>query len=105
MGKSFSLEAFVDRQGYLWFGTFGGGMSRYDGNRFAAFTAADELVDDDAQALLEDLPLNLAQAERTLINRALTQINGNVAKAARLLGIKRMKIYRKLATEPEEDAD
>ena len=53
----------------------------------------------------DELPLNLAQAERALIDRALAQTDGNVAKAARLLGINRMKIYRKLASEPEEDSD
>ena len=42
------------------------------------------------------LPLNLAQVELMLIERALQQSNGNVAQAARLLGINRMKIYRRL---------
>ena len=54
---------------------------------------------------VDDLPLNMAQAERALINRALAQTRGNVAKAARLLGINRMKIYRKLSSDQEEDSD
>ena len=52
----------------------------------------------------DDLPLNLEQAEWALIQRALAQTNGNIAQAARLLGINRMKIYRRLATEEENDA-
>ncbi len=45
------------------------------------------------------LPLNLAQAEELLIQRALKETNGNIADAARLLGIHRTRIYRKLAQE------
>ena len=48
---------------------------------------------------LEELPLNMEQAEWILMNRALAQTNGNVAKAARLLGINRTKIYRRMAVE------
>ena len=43
-----------------------------------------------------DLPLNLEQAEQLLIQRALDQTGGNVSEAARLLGIDRNKIYRRL---------
>lgn len=45
------------------------------------------------------LPLNLAQAEEILIQRALDETGGNIAEAARLLGIHRTRIYRKLAQE------
>ena len=51
----------------------------------------------------DDLPLNLERAEWTLMQRALAQTKGNVAKAARLLGINRTKIYRRMAVEGEED--
>ena len=44
-----------------------------------------------------DLPLNIEQAEASLIKRALAQAGGNMAAAARLLGINRTKLYRKLA--------
>ena len=42
------------------------------------------------------LPLNLQDAEATLIQRALEQTDGNMTEAARLLGIGRKTLYRKL---------
>jgi DNA-binding NtrC family response regulator len=47
-----------------------------------------------AQAAAGDVPLNLEAAERILIQRALTQADGNIAEAARLLGVHRSRIYR-----------
>jgi DNA-binding NtrC family response regulator len=41
------------------------------------------------------LPLNLDEAENALIQRALEQTQGNVAEAARLLGVNRSRIYRR----------
>ena len=43
-----------------------------------------------------DLPLNLEAAENLLIRRALNETGGNIAEAARRLGINRARIYRKL---------
>jgi DNA-binding NtrC family response regulator len=59
--------------------------------------------------LAASLPLNLAEAEEILIQRALQETGGNIASAARLLGVHRTRIYRKLALEetipsPEHDA-
>jgi len=48
---------------------------------------------------IESLPLNLAEAEDLLIQRALQESGGNIADAARRLGIHRTRIYRKLAQE------
>jgi DNA-binding NtrC family response regulator len=45
------------------------------------------------------LPVNLAEAEELLIQRALQATNGNIADAARMLGVHRTRIYRKLAQE------
>jgi DNA-binding NtrC family response regulator len=44
-----------------------------------------------------DLPLNLEAAENMLIRRALAETGGNIAEAARRLGINRARIYRKLS--------
>ena len=43
---------------------------------------------------VEELPLNLAAAEDLLIQRALQETGGNIADAARLLGVHRTRIYR-----------
>ena len=51
---------------------------------------------------VEDLPLNLERAELALIQRAMAEADGNISEAARLLGINRMKIYRRLASAEEE---
>ena len=48
------------------------------------------------------LPLNLDKAESLLIERALAQTGGNVARAARLLGINRSRIYRKFEAKKNE---
>ncbi|HMJ13624.1 MAG TPA: sigma-54 dependent transcriptional regulator [Polyangiaceae bacterium] len=50
-------------------------------------------VDDDAQPIL-----SLRELERRAIERALRQTNGSVAQAAKLLGIGRATLYRRLAT-------
>lgn len=44
------------------------------------------------------LPLKLEDAETELIKRALQQTKGNIAQAARLLGIHRTRIYRMMAS-------
>lgn len=44
----------------------------------------------------EAIPLNLADAEKLLVQRAMTEAAGNVSQAARLLGISRANLYRKL---------
>jgi DNA-binding NtrC family response regulator len=41
------------------------------------------------------LPLNMDAAEQELIRRALDETGGNVAEAARLLGVNRSRIYRR----------
>ncbi len=53
----------------------------------------------DRKATVAALPLNLAEAEDLLIQRALQETGGNIADAARLLGVHRTRIYRKLAQE------
>jgi DNA-binding NtrC family response regulator len=43
----------------------------------------------------DELPLNIGDAEQELIQRALEKSGGNVAEAARILGIHRSRIYRR----------
>ncbi len=50
-----------------------------------------------APDVVEGLPLNLADAEERLIRRALQETGGNIANAARLLGVHRTRIYRHLS--------
>ena len=52
-------------------------------------------------AALAGLPLNLEEAENVLIQRALEQTRGNVAEAARLLGVNRSRIYRRFPQSAE----
>ncbi len=52
------------------------------------------------KADVADLPLNIDQAEARLIAKALQESAGNVSQAARLLGIDRAKLYRKMAALP-----
>ena len=54
-----------------------------------------------ADSVREELPLNLEEAELTLIKRALARTSGNVSKAAELLGVNRARIYRALAETDE----
>jgi transcriptional regulator with GAF, ATPase, and Fis domain len=49
----------------------------------------------------EHLPLNLVEAEKVLIRRALEETEGNIAAAARLLGTNRPRLYRFLQEEEE----
>ena len=51
----------------------------------------------DRKAAASSLPLNLAETEELLIQRALQETGGNIADAARLLGVHRTRIYRKMA--------
>ncbi len=48
-----------------------------------------------------DLPLNLERAEQALIQRALEESGGNVAEAARKLGVNRSRIYRRFPQQAE----
>jgi DNA-binding NtrC family response regulator len=59
----------------------------------AAAAATVPVTDGPADAL----PLRLDAAEDLLIRRALAETNGNVAEAARRLGINRTRIYRRMA--------
>ena len=43
-----------DREGSLWFGTWGGGVSRYDGKKFTTFTTQDGLAGNWGMSIFQD---------------------------------------------------
>jgi ligand-binding sensor domain-containing protein len=43
-----------DTRGFIWIGTAGGGLTRFDGNRFETFTKANGLSDNVIRTLFED---------------------------------------------------
>ena len=57
--ESFVLTMVEDHRGDLWFGTKGGGVSRYDGERFTTFTTEDGLAGNRVEAILQDRQGNL----------------------------------------------
>jgi class 3 adenylate cyclase/streptogramin lyase len=48
-----------DKTGNLWFGTFSGGVSRYDGKSFTTFTTAQGLANNNIRSIAEDNTGNL----------------------------------------------
>jgi len=50
---------FQDSKGYLWIGTYGGGLCRYDGNTFVTFTSRDGLGNDRIYSIMEDSKGNI----------------------------------------------
>ena len=43
-----------DKRGNLWFGTYGGGVSKYDGKCFTNFTEKEGLINNVVLSILED---------------------------------------------------
>ena len=43
-----------DREGYIWFTTYGGGVTRYDGQDFVTFTTADGLAHNQVRPVFQD---------------------------------------------------
>jgi DNA-binding NtrC family response regulator len=75
----------------------GGGPVRPEHLRLLTFAPPAPLPAGSAAASDDDeLPLNLEQAERALMRKALARSGGNVSKAAELLGVNRTRIYRVL---------
>ena len=54
LNNSFVISLIEDREGNLWFGSFGGGVSRYDGNNLIHFTTKEGLTDNRINSILED---------------------------------------------------
>ena len=53
------LSMMVDSKGAIWTGTNGGGLSRFNGNRFKTFTTRDGLPDDIVSSICEDREGNI----------------------------------------------
>ena len=49
----------LDQRGHMWFGTNGGGVSRYDGNSFTTFTTTQGLVGNTIRSMWEDQSGNI----------------------------------------------
>jgi len=62
------LSALQDREGNLWFGTYGG-VSRYDGERFVTFTTRDGLAHNEVLSALQDREENLWFGTRVGVSR------------------------------------
>jgi ligand-binding sensor domain-containing protein/serine phosphatase RsbU (regulator of sigma subunit) len=54
LAKGMVWSMMQDREGYIWFSTIGGGVSRFDGQLFTTFTAEDGLAGNDVGAVLQD---------------------------------------------------
>lgn len=59
----------MDKSGNLWFATFGGGVSRYDGKTFTSYTASMGLVSNLATCIFEDKDRNLWIGTRGGVSR------------------------------------
>lgn len=59
IGSSSINHIFQDRDGYIWFATQGGGVSRFDGNSFVNFTRNDGLISNDATYINQDKKGNI----------------------------------------------
>lgn len=51
--------AILDSRGHLWFGTNGGGISRYDGSDFTNYTTSQGLIDNTVRIIMEDSKGNI----------------------------------------------
>ena len=55
LGNNRVETIFEDREGVLWVGTQGGGVSRFDGTRFSTFTTEDGLANNVVRSIFQDL--------------------------------------------------
>ena len=59
LGNSSVRGSCLDKSGNLWFATYGGGISRYDGKEFRNFTTTHGLINNLAHTIIEDAERNL----------------------------------------------
>ncbi|MDG1915784.1 MAG: SpoIIE family protein phosphatase [Crocinitomix sp.] len=68
MASSYVYSILEDKSGNLWFGTYGGGVSRYDGKSFTHFTEKEGLSNNSVWSILEDKSGNLWFSTESGIN-------------------------------------
>ncbi len=54
LGNNNVRPIYQDREGFLWFGTYNGGVSRYDGEAFVNFTTDDGLTSNSVWSIFQD---------------------------------------------------
>lgn len=54
LSSSYVFTSIIDKNGFLWLGTFNGGLVRYNGHSFVNFTMEHGLPDNSVRSLLED---------------------------------------------------
>ncbi len=59
MNSSYVFSILEDKSGNLWFGTYGGGVSKYDGKSFTHYTDKEGLSNNTVWSILEDKSGNL----------------------------------------------
>jgi ligand-binding sensor domain-containing protein/signal transduction histidine kinase len=59
LAMNYITSAAVDKRGHIWFGTFGEGVSRFDGKNFTNFSEANGLIADYVFSILEDKTGNI----------------------------------------------
>lgn len=59
LNSSYVFSILPDKRGHLWFGTYGGGVSRYDGRTFEVYTAKEGLVNNQVYCMIEDSRNNI----------------------------------------------
>ncbi len=52
--SSYILYSYQDKNGFLWMGTYGGGVVRYDGSHFTVFTKKEGLTSNVITSIIED---------------------------------------------------
>ena len=52
--SQFVASLFQDKEGYIWIGTSGGGVSRYDGKSFVVYRTENGLLSNDVRSILQD---------------------------------------------------
>lgn len=59
MNSSYILSILEDKHGNLWFGTIGGGVTKYDGKHFTRYANKEGLLSNDVISIMEDKHGNL----------------------------------------------